>query len=57
MQRVNVAAVETKVDWDALAAELDPKSPLEIMDNVSPGMRWHTEPWPLSLPCCWHLLA
>jgi hypothetical protein len=33
----HAAAVEAPaaVDWAALAKELDPKSPLEIMDNVS----------------------
>jgi hypothetical protein len=34
--QVNAAAVEAKpVDWAATAKELDPKSPLEIMDHVS----------------------
>eukprot|EP00878_Enallax_costatus_P046485 GHUV01056526.1.p1 GENE.GHUV01056526.1~~GHUV01056526.1.p1 ORF type:complete len:123 (-),score=27.01 GHUV01056526.1:67-435(-) len=32
--RVNAAAVETKVDWASVAKELDPKSPLEIMDHA-----------------------
>jgi adenylyl-sulfate reductase (glutathione) len=34
LQRVNAAAVDTKVDWEGLAKELDSKSPLEIMDSV-----------------------
>jgi hypothetical protein len=32
--QANAAAVEAKVDWPALAQELDSKSPLEIMDKV-----------------------
>jgi hypothetical protein len=32
--QANAAAVEAKVDWPALAKELDTKSPLEIMDKV-----------------------
>jgi hypothetical protein len=32
--QANAAAVEAKVDWPALAKELDSKSPLEIMDKV-----------------------
>ena len=39
-QRVSAAAVEAppaqQLDWEALGAELDAKSPLEIMDHVSP---------------------
>lgn len=35
--QVNVAAVQERteaMDWQATAAELDAKSPLEIMDHV-----------------------
>lgn len=32
--RVNAAAVETQVDWASVAKELEPKSPLEIMDHA-----------------------
>lgn len=44
LTQVNAAAVEAKpVDWAATAKELDPKSPLEIMDHVrmtkQPGLK------------------
>lgn len=38
---VNAAAVEAppqaQLDWETLAAEMDSKSPLEIMDHVGAG--------------------
>ncbi len=35
LRQVNAAAaVATEVDWASAAKELDPKSPLEIMDHV-----------------------
>lgn len=35
MLQVNAAAVGAPVDWKQTAADLDSKSPLEIMDHVS----------------------
>jgi hypothetical protein len=32
--QVHAAAVATKPDWAGMAAEMDTKSPLEIMDHV-----------------------